>query len=327
MLQEHIFRHVNNRQLTSYGWVSPIGGDSEQLVHVSSGFLLLKARREERILPSSVIAEHMAERIQHLEEKLDRKIRGKEKLDIRDNVVMELTPQAFTKSTYEQILIMPQQNLLVIDNASDKKIDQCTTLLREAMGTLPIEPVQTAIGQSAYFTRWLKGTLKMPKDFNMGDECVLQDEDNEAGTVKCNKQDLTSDEIRALSTTGKQVVKMAIESNETVSFVLDDKFGFSKIKFLDTAPDDGSDTADLDPLAVFDGNFTLMALEFASLFPRVIELFGGLQDDESDNKPVAAIEQETSEDQSTEAPAEKITDQHPAETTEQPATETAETAE
>ncbi|OED43865.1 hypothetical protein AB833_02925 [Chromatiales bacterium (ex Bugula neritina AB1)] len=283
MLQEHTFSHVNNRQLHSYGWVPPLGGDSEQLVHTSSGFLLLKARREERILPSSVIAEHMAERIQQLEEKLDRKIRGKEKLDIRDNVVMELTPQAFTKSTYEQILIMPQQNLLVVDNTSDKKIDQCTTLLREAMGNLPIAPIATEIGQSALFTRWLKGTRKLPKDFQMGDECVLQDEDNVAGTVKCNKQDLTSDEIRALSTSGKQVIKMALESNETVSFLLDEAFGFSKIKFLDTAPDDGSDTADLDPRAVFDGNFTLMALEFATLFPRVIELFGGLKEEGSEN--------------------------------------------
>lgn len=279
-LSEQAFAHVNNRQLHSYGWVPPMGGDSEQLVHVTSGFLLLKARREERILPSSVIAEHMAERIQQLEEKLDRKIRGKEKLDIRDNVVMELTPKAFTKSTYEQVLIMPGQDLLVIDNASAKKIDECTTMLRESLGTLPIEPVQTDVGQSALFTRWLKGTRKISKGFEIGDECVLQDEDNVAGTVKCNKQDLSSDEIRALSTTGKQVIKMALTANETVSFVLDNEFVFSKIKFLDTAPDDGSDVGDLDPRAVFDSNVTLMALEFSTLFPRVVELFGGLKAEE-----------------------------------------------
>jgi len=279
MLAEQKFAHVNRRQLHSYGWVPPMGGDSEQLVHATSGFILLKTRREERILPASVIGEHMAERIKSLEDKLDRKIRGKEKLDIRDNVVMELTPQAFTKSTYEQVLFMPAQNLLVIDNSSAKKIDQCTSLLRETLGTLPIEPLQTRHGQAALFTRWLKGTRKLPKGFTIGDECVLQDEDNIAGTVKCNKQDLTSDEIRALSTTGKQVIKMALNSNETVSFVIDDEFGFSKIKFLDTAPDDGSDEADLDPRAVFDSNVTLMALEFSNLFPAVIDLFGGVKDE------------------------------------------------
>ena len=86
-LLDKVFAPVNSRQLYSYGWVPPMGAESEQLVHTSSGFMLLKARREERILPASVIAEHMAERIQDLESKLERKIRGKEKLDIRDNVV------------------------------------------------------------------------------------------------------------------------------------------------------------------------------------------------------------------------------------------------
>ena len=57
--------------------------------------------------------------------------------------------------------------------------------------------------------------------------------------------------------------------------MLDDEFVFSKIKFVDTAQDDGSDVADLDPRAVFDGNFSLMALEFSTLFPRMIEIFGG----------------------------------------------------
>ena len=277
MLQEKAFTPVNRRQLYSYGWVPPMGAESEQLVHSTSGFMLLKARREERILPASVIAEHMAERIQDMEAKLDRKIRGKEKLDIRDNVVMELTPQAFTRSTYDQVLFMPKQELLVLDNTSPKKLDQCTSLLRECIGDLPIKPVQTETSQAALFTRWLKGTRKLPADMEMGDECVLQDEDNIAGFVRCSKQDLSSEEIRNLSTTGKMVKKIALESNETISFVLDDEFGFSKIKFLDTNPDDGADTADLDERAVFDANVTLMALEFSTLFPRVVDVFGGMK--------------------------------------------------
>ncbi len=279
-LESQAFKGVNSRQLASYGWVPPMGEGSQQLVHATSGFMLIKARREERILPASVIAEHMAERIQALEEKLDRKIRGKEKLDIRDNVVMELTPQAFTKSSYDQVLIMPEQGLLIVDNTSDKKVDQCTSLLRESVDNLPIKPVQTEVGQAALFTGWLKGTHPVPKDLQLGDECVLQDDNEIAGYIRCNKQDLTSDEIKALSTTGKQVTRMALESQQTLSFVLDENFAFHKIKFTDTAPDDGSDMADLDPRAVFDSNVTLMALEFSSLFPAIVEVFGGIKKDE-----------------------------------------------
>ena len=73
------------------------------------------------------------------------------------------------------------------------------------------------------------------------------------------------------------VKKIALESNETISFVLDDEFGFSKIKFTDSSPDDGQDTEALDQRAVFDANVTLMALEFSTLFPRVVEVFGGMK--------------------------------------------------
>lgn len=275
-LLEKPFTPCSRRQLESFGWVPPMGEDFELLVHASSGFMLIKARREERILPGSVITEHMQERIRVLEQKVDRKIRGREKLEIRDNVVMELTSQAFTRSTYDQILIMPAQGLLIVDSASAKKVDQCTSFLRETLGSLYITPVQTATDPSKLFTRWFKGTRKPPSDLKLGDECVLQDEDNIAGIVRCNKQDLASDEIRALSTQGKQVIKIAIESAETVSFVLDNEFVFSKIKFLDTAETDDSDLADLDPASVFDANMTLMALQFSTLFPKIIEAFGGM---------------------------------------------------
>ena len=279
-LSELAFTPCSKRQLDSYGWVAPMGHGSDQLVHASSGFMLLKARREERILPASVIAEHMAERIEQMEQKLDRKIRGREKLEVRDNIVMELTPQAFTRSSYEQILIMPEQMLMVVDNASNKKVDQCTALLRESLGSLHIKPVQTNTDPGQLYTRWLKGTRKLPADLVMGDECVLQDEDNIAGYVRCNKQDLSSEEIRALSKTGKQVIRIAIESNGTVSFVIDNECILSKIKFIETVEEGESDFSDLDERSVFDANMTLMALEFSTLFPRIIEVLGGLAEDE-----------------------------------------------
>lgn len=288
-LKEHEFTAVNKRQLSSYGWVPPMCEDSEQLVHATTGYMLIKARREERILPASVIAEHMADRIQALEQKLDRKIKGSEKLEIRDNVVMELTPQAFTRSSYEQILIMPKERLLIVDNVSSKKVDQATSLLRESVEKLPIKPVQTDIEQTPMFTRWLKGTKRIPKELTVGDECVLQDNTDTAGTIRCNKQDLTAEEIKALSTTGKQVTRMAFETESGISFVLDEEFNFHKIKFTDTSTEDTDDQGDLDPAAVFDSNVTLMALEFSRLFPDMIEIFGGLSEDHQDKNPAVRV--------------------------------------
>jgi len=182
-LATNAYEPVNRRQLLSYGWVPPMGDDSEQLVHTASGFMLLKARREERILPASVIADHMAGYGAHAT--------GIYQIILRTN-----THHAEARVTGDR-QFQRQEN------------------------------------RSMYYA------------------------------------------IRALSTTGKHVQKIGLTLNETVNFVLDDEFVFSKIKFVDTNPEDGADMADLDSRAVFDSNFSLMALEFSTLFPRLIEIFGG----------------------------------------------------
>ena len=281
LLQDKAFTPCNKRQLNSYGWVAPMA-EGEQLAYPSSDMLLLKARFEERVLPPAVIAEHMAQKIAALEQKLDRKIRGREKLDIRDNIVIELTAQAFTKSSYAHLLIIPSKRLLVVDQTSAKRVDQCTSLLRDSIGSLSIKPVRTAVDPTRLFTRWIKGTRKTPDDVTVGTNCVIQSEDSASAVVRCKNRDLFSDEIRALAGASEQVTQLAMEA-ETISFTLSDEFIFSQIKSLntDTSPAyTEDDQADIEPASArFDASVAFMALELSQLFTHVIEVFGGLEDD------------------------------------------------
>ena len=92
------FHPCTSQQTFSFGWTAPLGKGAEQLVHSSNGFLMICAKKEERVLPSSVVNEMLQEKIDELQEKDDRKLSKKEKTELKDNLIFELLPRAFTFS-------------------------------------------------------------------------------------------------------------------------------------------------------------------------------------------------------------------------------------
>ena len=50
-------------QALSLGWVAPLGEESEALAHAASGRLLIKLKREEKLLPSTVVREQLEEKV------------------------------------------------------------------------------------------------------------------------------------------------------------------------------------------------------------------------------------------------------------------------
>ena len=62
LLQDQ-FTTCDPQQLSSMGWVSPLGIDPEQLAHTGANFRLLRARKEERLLPASVIRDAVIEKV------------------------------------------------------------------------------------------------------------------------------------------------------------------------------------------------------------------------------------------------------------------------
>ncbi|MCB1774728.1 MAG: recombination-associated protein RdgC, partial [Gammaproteobacteria bacterium] len=46
----------------SVGWVPPAGREATELVHTANGRIMLCLRREDRILPSAVVREHVEEK-------------------------------------------------------------------------------------------------------------------------------------------------------------------------------------------------------------------------------------------------------------------------
>ncbi|HDT1355723.1 TPA: recombination-associated protein RdgC, partial [Citrobacter freundii] len=61
------FTPCGSQDMAKTGWVSPLGQRSDCLHHTVNNQVLLVIRREEKILPSPVIAEELRQRVARLE--------------------------------------------------------------------------------------------------------------------------------------------------------------------------------------------------------------------------------------------------------------------
>jgi len=274
-LEKMSFTPCGKHELSSLGWSSPMGKLSEMRVHAGSGAMMICAKKEERILPASVIREFVNDKVEAIEEAEMRKIRKKERDTIKDEVILDLAPKAFTRSSQTWAIILPKQSLLIVDASSSKKADEFTTLLRKTLTDTPLKLPQVQPAPSETLTLWLSNPDNTPNDLEIGDECELLEPGEEGSLVRCRRQDLASNEIMAHLEAGKNVVKLGVTWDEKLSFILSDDLSIKRLKYSDELVEDASGKDDTDAATRFDAEFTLMALELGLFIPRLLEFFGG----------------------------------------------------
>lgn len=267
------FRPCGSHEDFSLGWVSPVG-KTAPLVHSANGFMMICTKKEERVLPASVLNEMMQEKIAETEEAEGRKLSKKERTAIKDELIFELLPRAFTFSRKLYAYIDVQGGFLVVDSASANKAEDLLSLLRKCLGSLPAVPLNTVEKPIATMTEWLL-TQETPKDVTIEDECELRSPEEAGGVIRCKRHDLSLPEIKNHLDIGKQVIKLAINWDDRLSFILDENLSVKRLKFLDLVQDQVTDTNADDEAARFDVDFSIMSLELANFIPRLLEIFGG----------------------------------------------------
>ncbi|MFT5113292.1 MAG: recombination associated protein RdgC [Parasphingorhabdus sp.] len=277
LLEKNPFDRCSSQQPWTIGWVPPMGRQGELLSHRSRSFTLLTARREERLLPAGVVREAVNEKVETIESEQDRRVGRKEKLEIREELVFDMMPRAFTRSSYISAIIIEDQNLLIVDAASRTRAEEWITLLRETLGSLPLHPLQVKESMSGTFTLWLKGDVQLPEQWSIGDQCELRSTEEAGSVVRFSKHDLSSDELESHFEAGKVAVKLALEWQDSASFVINDALEFKRLKFADRLLEEAATDAGSDAAAQFDANFILMSLELNRFLPAFFELFGGIQ--------------------------------------------------
>jgi recombination associated protein RdgC len=275
------FQPCGSQDLARVGWIAPMP-NGEMFQHQANGCTLLCLRKQQKILPGAVVAEALEEKIAALEKAQARKIYRKERKQLKEEITHDLLPRAFTRSsrTYAYIDKSPlderskssNHGYLLVNSSSRNNAEELLTQLRNDVGSLPVEPVQTKNNIPLIMSEWLRSG-QLPKNFALGDQCELRDSRESSNIVRVRGQDLRSEEVLQHLEAGKQVTRLELHWHEAVSCVLDEDLVIRRLGFTD-ALRERMDSPD-DERAQFDQEFAVMTLELGKFLRDLLKALGG----------------------------------------------------
>lgn len=265
LLADHPLKPVGALELSSRGFVSPFGREGEALSHRIGDAIWLTVGGEDKLLPSAVVNDLLAKKLAEMEEKQGRKPGSRMRKQMKEDLVHELLPRAFVRPMRTDALIDIANGVCAVDTSSRKNGEAVVSEIRHAMGSFPALPLNSEVAPRNVLTGWIAGD-PLPDGLSLGEECELKDPMDGGAVVKCQHQDLQSDEIAKHLEVGKQVTRLALTLDDHVSFVLGEDLVIRKFKLLDGAVDQLESTEREDLRAELDARFALMSAEFSRLF-------------------------------------------------------------
>jgi len=253
------------------GWVSPRG--NEQLVHAVNKQLLIKLCAEKKLLPSSVINEVVQEKSADIEEQQGFAPGRKQIKEIKEQVIDELLPRAFSVKRYSYAWINPVDGWLVIDASSPIKAEEVLTLLIRAINPFPASALQTVHSPVTAMTSWI-ATGESPVGFTIDQDTELRATGEGKAKVRYASHTLDTDDVRAHIATGKLCTQLAMTWNDRISFMLTEGLTIKRVTPLDVLKEsDNGGGQDADER--FDSDFMLMTGEVTKLLSDLIGALGG----------------------------------------------------
>lgn len=274
-LSEDAFKPCGPQELSRQGWVAPLGKHGETLVHAAGGYMLICLQLQEKILPNPVVKEFVEERCEAIEAEQSRKVRRKERDEIKEQVILEMLPQAFPRNKRIYGYLALNDGLLVIDAGTAKAAEDFASALRKSLGSLPVRPPVVNQAPAFTFTGWLQETIELPDQVTIGNDCWLEDISQDGGKVTARGMDLESDEVRGVLESGMQATRLTMTWDDNVSFCLDEDLGITRLRFGDAFQEKLDDVDADDAAARFDAAFSLMTLELSRMIPALLDALGG----------------------------------------------------
>ncbi len=268
------FKGCNSMDMLTYGWAAPLGRHGQQLVHAANGYIMICARKEEKIIPAGVVKQLLDDKVAGIEAAEARELYRREKMRMKEEIIVDLLPRALSRISNQFAYIDVRNNLMIVDSASPAKAETLISQLRNTLGRFPATPVKIKQSLSGHMTRWLSGE-SLPRDYVLGGDCELKHPDPEGGVISCKHQDLGAGEVRNHIKNGKFAVKLALQWKERLAFVLHEDMSIKRLRFEDIIKEAESEAEADDPVSRFDLDYSLMVLELAEFLPNLLEALGG----------------------------------------------------
>ncbi len=259
-------------EMVSKGWVSPFGPDSEMFVWQSGDALLFCLGMEEKVLPAAVVNHQLNQRIENIKAETGNKPGRKQQTDMKQQVTMEMLPQAFVKPKQTFAYLDLKLGFLVVDSASQNAAEELVTHLRQTLGSFKVSAFGPASSVAQVMTHWVTHA-KADGGFELDTEIVLETLDDNKGVVRGRNIEHMDDQMQKHIDNGYLVTSLGLVFNERIDLVLGHDLGVKKIKFTDLVLDQMEETGMEDEFQIIDTKFTLFSLELRVLIESMFEIF------------------------------------------------------
>jgi recombination associated protein RdgC len=249
----------------------PVHGNTGAFVIESDNCLLFAVRKEEKIMPATAIAKLVNERIDAIEKEQCRTVNKKEKAEIKDKVIAEVSPKALVTESLIRGYFDFNDGWLVVDTSTPGKADEFTFLLRQALGSLPITPPTSKLVPEFVMQRLVCGQYKRD-DLTVGD--YMEVIGLEKAQASFRNTDIGSEEVLSyLDHESAMPKKLSLTWDDRVSFVICADLSIKRLKFLDIVQSEAMEQEVESVEERFAADFAIMSGELRRVLARLTDVF------------------------------------------------------
>lgn len=273
-LQTYPFTRCESSEAQSIGWI-PFPEYGWVYLHSNSS-ALSALRTENKVLPSAVVKQAVAEKVIQIEQAQGYRPGRKQTREIKEDVILELLPKAFSQYYDTFVWLDFKNRWFVIDTSSNGVADVVLSALSKCFEVFPVSPVHTNLSCAGAMTDWLLND-EAPSGFSIDQDAELVARNSNRSTVKYLRQTLDPNEIKNHVENGKYVSKLALTWQDKISFVLTEDFDIRSVKPLDLL-NESQDKTSKTASEMFEADFELMTGELSSLLCDLLNVLGERDD-------------------------------------------------
>jgi recombination associated protein RdgC len=223
--------------MQSRGWVH--ASEAQRFVHTTHGQHLIALGVEQKLLPASIVRQVAGDRAKVIAEQQGFPVGRRQMRELKERVLEELRARALTRRRVTRAWIDPAHGWLVVDAAGGPRADELIETLRDTLGTLAVQLLETERSPSASMGAWL-ALGDAPLRFTIDQDLELQAADQTKATIRYTRYPHEAREIRQHLTAGMYATRLGLTWNDRISFVLTEKLLIKRVEFLamekDSAP-------------------------------------------------------------------------------------------
>ncbi len=237
MLLRMPFHTCGAQEIQSMGFISVLDG-SDQLFHANDTAIVISLQIEQRLLPSSVINAELKTVIDKIQTDTGSPVSKKQQKELKEDITYKLLPRAFTKTKQIKAVILQEEQVIIVDAASDAQAETLLACLRKCVDSLPVVPILDT-SRHALLTSWIM--QECPEQIKILNEMDLISSADDGAAIKVKNHDLLADDVLSHIKSGHLVDRLAINFDNLFDGVISATFDIKRLKYDSELLDENQD--------------------------------------------------------------------------------------